>query len=99
MRKITEQASAAFIAEIKFSGSNTVVAIDNGFTSMYLFGNKIAKKNNETGETLVTNANWNTPTTRERLNGIPGVHASQVKGEAILNGNNWDGKWTVIKSA
>lgn len=44
----------------------------------------------------VTNAGWPTVTTRERLNGLIGVRVHQKGGKQYLNGNEWDGSWTLI---
>jgi hypothetical protein len=61
---------------------------------MYLFGNLIAVNNN--GVISVSNAGWESITTKERLNGIPGVNIKQSKGLWYLNGVEWNGKLTKI---
>ena len=64
MRKITEKIVSAFITGNPRSLGNS--STDGNTVS--LFGNLIAKR--EGGMIHVTLAGWNTPTTRERVNGI-----------------------------
>lgn len=61
-----------------------------------LFGNVIAVKDRKNGDVWITNAGWNTVTTKERLNGIDGVSINQVKGIWYLNGKQWGGEWTKV---
>ena len=68
MRKITETIANAFLQGANKTQGNTSVL--NG--KVYLHGNLIAQKG-EAGEVYMTLAGWNTPTTRERLNGIAQV--------------------------
>ena len=83
-RQITEQAVNAFNNNKNFNLSNTTVSADCTGTRMYLFGNLIAEK---VGNRIrVTLAGWNTPTTRERLNGLDGVSVTTKKGQAYING-------------
>lgn len=64
MRKITNQIVSAFIAgKSKSSGNSSTDG-----NAMFLHGNKIAEKRD--GKLWVTLAGWNTPTTRERVNGL-----------------------------
>jgi hypothetical protein len=60
-----------------------------------LFGNKIAAIESD-GRLWISNAGWDTKTTKERLNGLPGVSIQQKKGEWYLNGNQWDGNPTYV---
>lgn len=97
MRKITKEAVKAFYGDYKFSSGNTTVN-DFGY---FLHGNKIAEHNslfNNDGNKLIniTLAGWNTNTTRERLNGLKGVHVTTKKGQAYLNGIAWDGNWVTV---
>jgi len=85
MRKVTQQIANAFAQGKKLTIGNTMT---NG-NAVYLHGNLIAQKN-ESGF-YMTLAGWNTPTTRERLNGIAqvlGLKASftQKKFEPYFNG-------------
>lgn len=95
MRKITEQAVAAFIGGYKFSSSNTVVTVDDdGVVEMLLHGNLIARK--EFGVISITNAGWSSNVTKERLNALPGVSIHQKNWVWFLNGKEWDGSWEVV---
>lgn len=82
MRKITQQAKAAFDANLSFGGGNTQVVVIGDITEMYLFGNKIARKSGN--KTEITLAGWNTTTTRERLSAFANVYTRQ--GQAYING-------------
>lgn len=64
MRKVTEKIANAFLLSNDKSIGNTWT---NG-KAVYLHGNKIAEK--RTDGIYLSLAGWNTPTTRERLNGI-----------------------------
>lgn len=98
MRQVTKQAISAFLAGKQTTISNTTIRHNkSGITIMYLFGNEIARKNWEgKGEISISNAGWKSNTTKERLNGIPGVSINQAKGKWYLNGKEWDGKWITI---
>lgn len=89
-RQITEIIVRAFMNDENKSVSNSTVKTDADFTKMYLFGNLIARKEKVTGKIEVTMAGYGTVTTRERLNGIPGVSISQRKGIQYLNGKEID---------
>lgn len=100
MRKITDNATAAFETGRKFTSNNTTVTVEGDVRKLFLFGNLIAKyvpydpaKGNATESGLfITDAGYNTPTTRERLNGLRGVKVNTVKGQLFLNGEKWDGQ-------
>ena len=96
MRKITEQAIDAFMNHRRFKKKNTEVYKGEFTTLLILFGNTIAIKYDD-GSIEITTCGWNSATTRERLNGIPGVHIQSVKGELYLNRNKWDGKLIKIQ--
>jgi hypothetical protein len=90
MRQITRQIVTAF-------EQRRALKIDNSETdgtSLWLFGNKIAEYRE--GGIWITNAGWSSVTTKERLNGLTGVHITQKKGEWYLNGNFWQGEWTSV---
>jgi len=92
MRKITAQAVAALMKNASYRGKNTKV-IDGG---LFLHNNLIAEL---VGEKLrITAAGWFTNTTKERLNGLPGVKIQQKAGQWYLNGREWSGKWVNIAS-
>lgn len=93
MRKITRESVQAFMDARPFIKDNTTIHVLPNVTIMSLFGNRIAYRYNDPERTLsITNAGWLSNTTKERLNGIPGVHITQKKGEWYLNGEVWDGK-------
>jgi hypothetical protein len=79
MRQITELMAYCFYNNVNKSLSNTTVK--DG--AMYLFGNKIAW--HENGKIYFSMCGYDTPTTRERLNGL-GVRVSQIKGDQVWNG-------------
>lgn len=100
MRKITEASVGAFMARQPFKQANMEVRVDGavgeGSTSVLLLhGNEIAKLYSD-GSIDVTNAGWFTRTTKDRLNGIPGVSINQKAGVWYLNGVEWDGSWTRV---
>ena len=95
-RRITQNAVNAFEAKRNWSSDNTTVTATNGTIVLSLHGNAIAKVN-RLGTLRVTTAGWNTPTTKERLNGIPGVSVYTKRGQLYLNDKKWNGKWTVVK--
>ena len=98
MRKITEDAVEAFENDKPFKRSNTEVEVNP--TRLYLHDNLIAKKENGL---WITDAGWQTNTTKERLNGIPGVHIVQRNWNWFLKDKNdlcefkkWNGEWKKI---
>jgi len=94
-RQTTDVVAAAFVAgEPKKDKNNHTDG-----KSFFLHGNEIAKI--EKGQLSITNAGWETTTTRERLNGIMvaagvGKKVSQEKGKQMLDGKEWDGEWTKV---
>ena len=93
MRIITNKAITAFQASKNFKDGATQVQHADGIARLSLHGNVIARR--IAGEGLSINlCGWNTPTTRERLNGLPNVSLSTKQGQAFLNGqaipsNGW----------
>lgn len=73
------------MAGYEFKSTNTNVIAKAGGIYLKLHDNTIAVKLDD-GTIQVSLAGWNTKTTRERLNGIPGVSIHTVKGVPILNG-------------
>tara|TARA_R110002012_G_scaffold157184_1_gene318265 strand:- start:1189 stop:1530 length:342 start_codon:yes stop_codon:yes gene_type:complete len=91
MRKITSDAVDAFENFESFKRSNTSVCITkrNGEpvrASLILHGHEIAEKR-KVG-LKITLAGYNTRTTRERLNGISGVHIICRNGQAFIKGGS-----------
>lgn len=100
-RKITTDAINAFMSGREFSRDNTRVSVESEkhqLVHLYLHNNLIAKRYVENGEQMlmISNAGWSTNTTKERLNGIPGVRISQKSFSWYLNGKEWDGGWVKI---
>jgi hypothetical protein len=103
-RAITKEAVAAFIAGESFNKANTEVRIverpGETLVELLLHDNPIARRwgNGLRGGpwTEVTTAGWDTVTTRERLNGIPGVSVHRAKSILHLNDKPWHGAWTVV---
>lgn len=93
MRKITKQTIDKFMSAKNFKkGHDEVIVLDN-VTILKLFGNEIAYRYNNPERTIsITNAGWESNTTKERLNGIDGVSIQQKQGVWYLNGEAWDGK-------
>jgi hypothetical protein len=90
MRQITRDIARAF-------GNRQTLKIDNSRTdgtSLWLFNNKIAEWRSD--GLWITNAGWDSRTTKERLNGLSGVQIQQVRGNWFLNGRRWDGGWVNV---
>ena len=95
MRKITKEAVNKFLSREPFRKSN--MSVEGGFEvwMLKLHGNTIATID-ELGVLSISNAGWASNTTKERLNGIPGVHIKQKNWTWYLNGQEWDGSWKRI---
>jgi hypothetical protein len=95
MRKITNQVVGAFVRQQPKKSGNTVSVGE----ALYLHGNKIAEWRGDGGrnpELWITTAGWSTATTKDRLNGIPGVSVNSKNYELYLNGQRWDGNWVRV---
>jgi len=98
MRKITSEAVKNFLNSIEFKKDNTKVEVLENVTILKLYNNSIAFKYNDPEKTLsISTCGWITNTTKDRLNGIPGVNLSTKKGILYLNGSEWDGKLIDVK--
>ena len=95
MRKITKEAVSAFLERKPFRKSNMRVEEIGGEWRLKLHGNSIANID-EIGVLSISNAGWASNTTKERLNGIPGVRIHQKNWTWYLNGVEWDGTWKRI---
>ena len=96
-RKITTDAINAFMNGENFSRDNTSVSVNSfGDVVLMLHGNQIAQKRKIENDLQISNAGWFSTTTKERLNGLPGVSVCQRKGVWFLNGEEWDGTWKVV---
>lgn len=95
MRKITQEACRAFENLGEYKKSNTEVRKINDVSSeMYLFGNLIAYSNAD--GIFISNGGYSSNTTKERLNGLTGVHIHQKDFQWYLNGEVWYGDWIKI---
>lgn len=91
---ITEKAIEAFKANRAFRLDNTEVKVFEGLTSLYLYGNEIARKSRDI--IYITTAGGHSAVTKERLNGIPGISVVTKARKLYLNGVAWDGCWRSI---
>ena len=93
MKIVTQNAVAYFRNGGNTKFNNTEVVTENGVSKMYLFGKLIATLEHNVGGVMkITNAGWQSNTTKERLNGLPNVSIKQKKGDWYLNGELWDGQ-------
>lgn len=85
MRQITKEAVDAFLNGYYYKKSNMEVTCGQ----MYLHGNKIAwfDKNKQL---WISHCGYRTNTTKERLNGLPGVSIRQRNYQWYLNGEEWN---------
>ena len=94
-RKITTESIKAFLSGKTFNKSNMSVTKEGETFKLRLHGNTIATID-ELGVLSVSNAGWASNTTKERLNGLPGVRVNQKNWNWYLNGQEWDGGWKRI---
>ena len=85
MRQITCDAVDAFVNGKRFNRANTEVR-DN---AMYLHGHKIAWIDLN-GQLWISHCGYRTNTTKERLNGLPGVDIRQRNYQWYVNGEEWN---------
>ena len=96
MRKITKLAVQSFLDRKEFQLSNTRVEADGGESKLILFNRIIAVLDKNDNLLVSLGGHHYTRTTQERLNALPGVRVNKIKGQAMLNGHTWDGKFTVV---
>ena len=92
MRKVTREVCEAFCQRASKRVGNT----HTDGESLFLHGNKFAEWRG--GALHITNAGWPTVTTKERLNGLPGVCVHQKNHEWYLNGHEWSGGWVRVEA-
>ena len=98
MRKIDADASRAFNHAETFQRHNTAVTVEQAHggeqthVTMILHGHPIARRivAGNDDKLFITSAGYETPTTKGRLNSIPGVQVSQKNGDWYLNGRLWE---------
>ena len=91
MRKISMKAAKNFHLGITSKLANTVTKVnrEQGKHYMYLFGHNIATLEVKTGNIYFDFCDWETPTTRGRMNGIvarltDNVRIRQIKGQQYI---------------
>jgi hypothetical protein len=91
-RVVTDKVVGAFMKGESARVANTVT---DGKV-LKLHNNAIAKWEN--GKLYISSAGWETSTTKERLNGIPGVSVNRKQGAWYLNGKHWPNtdKWMEV---
>lgn len=95
MRKVTEQIKQAF----ERRESKTIGNTSTDGETVWLHGNAIVKRDAD-GLVRWSLAGWNTPTTRERVNGIVNVGVHQVNFEPVLNGQVIDSSdWFAVPNS
>ena len=94
-RKITNESIDKFLSRETFKKSNMEVDQCFGQYRLKLHGNTIAVLD-EFNMLSISNAGWESNTTKERLNGLPHVRINQKKFQWYLNGNEWNGEWTRV---
>jgi hypothetical protein len=92
MRQVTRKITAAFYRGETLKIGNTRT---NG-RSIWLYDNKIVDDRDD--GIYITNAGWNSNTTKERLNAISDVNIVQRNFVWYLNGREWDGSWIKVRN-
>ena len=98
MSKIHQKVIDSFLKGKECRVNNTMT---NG-SELFLFSNCIARKDGKNMQ--LTTAKFNTVTTRDRLNMLPGVWVRCRKGNLQINFTNdqskwqdWDGQWINVE--
>ena len=94
-RKITNESVDKFLSRETFKKSNMEVDQCYSQYRLKLHGNTIAVLD-EFNMLSISNAGWESNTTKERLNGLPNVRIHQRKFVWYLNGVEWNGEWTRV---
>ena len=99
MRKITQQSANALYTKGTLKKQNMHVFFDryDYKSRMLLHNNCIATFDHQESILTINNCGWFTPTTKERLNGLAGVHIQQKDFIWYLNGEEWNGNNATIK--
>ena len=85
MRQITRKAVEALLVGASYKNTNTEVRNN----AMYLHGHKIAWLDLN-GQLWISHCGYKTNTTKERLNGLPGVDIRQRNYQWYVNGEEWN---------
>ena len=107
MRQITRDAGQALHNRQPFKRGNTTVKVDGRNAKMRLHGHVIAEFHDLGGHPdcprtpqhlyMIDSCGYMTHTTKERLNGIPGIQVVQRKGVWYLNGREWNGSRVAVE--
>lgn len=100
MRKVTRDAVNAFQEGREARFGNTTVELSplGAVLVLKLHGNAIARRDvGVFGTFEVCDGGWTSNTTKDRLNGLPGVRVHQKNYAWFLNGEPWAGGWTTIE--
>ena len=89
MKKITKDSVQAFESNRPFKRANMEVVRTPEGSKLLLHGNCIAEKIGQ--KLFVSSCDWETVTTKERLNGLQGVDIVQKNFVWYLNGKAWHG--------
>ena len=95
-RKISVEAADALMKGREYKKSNTeVVQIGDTDFLLVLHGNQIAEYDTSDGSLYVSDGGYTpmSPTTKDRLNALPGVEVHTSQKQLYLNGQRWSGKW------
>jgi hypothetical protein len=91
MKKVTKEIVDAFLnGKYKKVGNS-----ESSGGDLFLHHNKIAYFDID-GFLWISNAGWESNTTKERLNALPNVRINQKDFVWYLNGKAWGGGWTKI---
>lgn len=94
MKQITQESVQAFLSHKPFKKANMQVLVLETKTKLLLHGNTIAVL--EGSKLSITNAGWESNTTKERLNALPRVSIYQRNFQWYLNGQAWNGGWIEV---
>ena len=76
MKKIDKESAQAFFTGKPFKKGNTVVIINERFVGLTLHGHMIAKRIPGENHISLSNAGWQTVTTKSRLNAILSMYGA-----------------------
>jgi len=96
MRQITKESINAFMKRKEFRKQNMKVSTLNNKCYLKLHNNIIAVLHSD-NTLMISNAGWQSNTTKERLNALPNVNIVQKNFIWYLNGKEWNGELTEIK--
>lgn len=90
MRLVTKRSIECLFIGKNYSSKNTKVIGDR----LYLWDTPIIEVRDD--GVYIQTGGWNTSTTKERLNGLPGVRVYHKKHILYLNDVPWNGNWSKV---